>query len=231
MLSLMAVTATLLTPTVGVSELDAAAIYSTERLVVASDILGSVQAAVELSIGAPRWTRKPAIFDGHLDFGAGRQRPRDLLTLLKHIDSAKDAADRDPDPESRLSTAIGNHEVLAAMRAGSDSDGDERSSPSVLPPLLEDANVGNQDGGKSYQSGDDGSVVHVLPERSRLFDGRTSRGEHLAIFLLFAALAGTSAGATIAWARLAEGRPVFRVLCIVAAAGSLAALLWAVAIS
>lgn len=96
--------------------------------------------------------------------------------------------------------------IFAILLSVGLSDMLEAHTPPVqetdIPLLLNNAHIGNEGGGHGEQNRDDRSVVHN--EKSRLFDGRTSTGELLAIRLLLGACLGSLVGIAAAVARLAE---------------------------
>lgn len=88
-----------------------------------------------------------------------------------------------------------DNDLLPASRASADRRGDERPRSFHFLALLEKRGVAVKASHEREQHGDGRGVVH--DGNSKLFDGRTSDGERLAILLLLVAAAGYVCGAGV----------------------------------
>lgn len=187
----------------------AAQVYA-EPVQSASSLIVAVHEGIGLAMllktaeGHSVRSRETAIANDDFDQFIQRRTNDELLTGLENVRSALRPAAVQNNAQGRLAADVRRDELQSPVDRCTNTGREERALPSMLPLLLDHSGVGDERGCEREQGGNDGHVVHGDDERSRLFDGRTSKGERLAIILIAAILVGTGLGVAAATMRLAE---------------------------
>lgn len=205
------------------SEAHTPPVYETKSSVMTIDELRAGRPNSKATHRLPFRTGEPLIRYHQFEIGARRHLDHDLLASGNDVEPELRVAAADGHAQRWLAANVQDDKLLDAMRALPNSNRKERTRETDLPLLLNNAHIGNEGGRNGKQNRDDRAVVHN--EKSRLFDGRTSNGELLAIKLLLAACLGSLVGIAAAVARLAESS-IGRIAAGVVALAAIA-MLWA----
>lgn len=145
----------------------------------------------------------PQIEDGHL----GRRDKHLLAAGFDGIEPDFASGMVDVHVESGPPTYVPDAQTDATVRRGLGADGEERPLSTVAPLLLDQLRVADERGDEAEKHGDDRFVGHGGEDAPRMFDGRTSASERVAMRLMLAIVLGTAIGTSAAfWLELAASR-------------------------